>query len=205
MDGLSTQTIIAVAVAVAGAAVLLILGLAARALVGRRRAAEAAQADSVADHERAVTDFRRNVEESRARRAELVELLAVAEAGRTDRMLAARPDQDQDTDPDSPIGRLYLDLALAGPDTPQYAAVIRTVRRGISDLDMLLPEAPQPSRPVPGLGRKARAAAERWYAEQMADVPALRELAAAEAQTTLPRQTTVTERVYAGEPVHAAS
>lgn len=148
-----------------------------------RRAALAAQADAQAGYEAAVTHFRAAVGESAQYRAELAELLALAESGRTDRAVAAKVDAAPD--PDAPIARLYLDLALVGDDEPRRQAVIRTVRQGLSDLEMLLPEPPAAPVPVPGLPRRARAEAERWHAARAAERGELQRLAATVSTTGL--------------------
>lgn len=130
------------------------------ALRHRRRTARRHQAEQQATYDAAVIRYRSSVASGLVRRAQLVELLEVAFAGRTDRALTTAGSVDID----SSVSRLYLDLALAGDDHVRREGILRVVRRGISDVEMLMPEVPQPPAPVARLGRRARRRATQWQA-----------------------------------------
>ena len=102
------------------------------------------QAEQQAAYDASVASYRKAVATGLQRRAQLVELLEVAFAGRTDRALTSAGCADID----GSVSRLYLDLALAGDDHGRREAILRVVRRGISDVEMLMPEVPLPPAPV---------------------------------------------------------
>jgi hypothetical protein len=138
----------------------------------RRRVAAERQAEQEAAYDAAVAGFRASVEAGLRRRAQLVELLEVAFAGRTDRALTSAGSPDVD----AAVSRLYLDLALAGEDHGRREAVLRMVRRGISDIEMLIPEVPLPPAPQARLRRAAHRRAVEWQAARTSELGALRGL-----------------------------
>ena len=138
----------------------------------RRRVARQSQAEQQAAYDAAVSGFRAAVSEGLLRRTQLVELLEVAFAGRPDRALTTAGGADID---DSVV-RLYLDLALAGDDHTRREWILRVVRRGISDIEMLMPEVPLPPAPVTRLSRRARRRAQQWQATRAAELDSLRAL-----------------------------
>ena len=138
----------------------------------RRRVARRNQAEQQAAYDAAVSGFRAAVSEGLLRRTQLVELLEVAFAGRPDRALTTAGGADID---DSVV-RLYLDLALAGDDHTRREWILRVVRRGISDIEMLMPEVPLPPAPVTRLSRRARRRAQQWQATRAAELDSLRAL-----------------------------
>ncbi len=138
----------------------------------RRRVARQDQAEQQAAYDASVTGFRTAVATGLQRREQLVELLEVAFASRTDRALTA----DGSSDIDGSVSRLYLDLALAGDDHARREGILRMVRRGISDVEMLMPEVPLPPAPVARLSRRARRRADQWQAERATELDSLRGL-----------------------------
>lgn len=138
----------------------------------RRRRARLQQAEQQAAYDAAVTGFRASVELGLRRRSDLLELLEVAFAGRSDRALTAAGSAAID----AAVSRLYLDLALAGADHVRRESVLRMVRRGISDIEMLLPEVPIPPAPVTRLNRRTRRAAQEWHTARSAELDSLRAL-----------------------------
>jgi hypothetical protein len=138
----------------------------------RRRVARHNQAEQQAAYDASVTSYRKAVATGLQRRAQLVELLEVAFAGRTDRALTSAGCADID----GSVSRLYLDLALAGDDHGRREAILRVVRRGISDVEMLMPEVPLPPAPVARLSRRARRRADQWQAGRAAELDSLRGL-----------------------------
>ncbi len=161
------------AAAVAGTLVaLVVVTLALVVHRHRRQVARRNQAEQQTAYDAAVTRFRAAVSVGVLRRAQLVELLEVAFAGRTDRALTTAGSADID----GSVSRLYLDLALAGDDHALREAILRVVRRGISDIEMLMPEVPLPPAPVARLSRRARRRAQRWHATRAAELDSLRAL-----------------------------
>jgi hypothetical protein len=138
----------------------------------RRRVARRNQAEQQTAYDAAVTGFRGAVSEGLLRRTQLVELLEVAFAGRPDRALTTAGSADID----GSVARLYLDLALAGDDHARREGILRVVRRGISDIEMLLPEVPLPPAPVTRLSGRARRRAQQWQAARAAELDSLRAL-----------------------------
>jgi hypothetical protein len=166
----------------------------------RRRVARQDQAAQQTAYDGAVARFRAAVSEGLLRRAQLVELLEVAFAGRTDRALTTAGSVDID----GSVSRLYLDLALAGDDHARREDILRVVRRGISDIEMLMPEVPLPPTPVARLSRRARRRAQRWHAARAAELDSLRALLE-DRTAELPAAVTVpTQTVLAGRPVGSA-
>jgi hypothetical protein len=148
----------------------------------RRRAAAQRQAEQQAAYAAAVAGFRTAAATGQRRRAQLVELLEVAFAGRTDRALTSAGSAEVDAS----VSRLYLDLALAGDDHARREAVLRMVRRGISDVEMLMPEVPLPPAPQARLARGARRRAGEWRAARTAELDSLRALLVAEDHALVP-------------------
>jgi hypothetical protein len=148
----------------------------------RRRAAAQRQAEQQAAYDAAVAGFRTAAATGQRRRAQLVELLEVAFAGRTDRALTSAGSAEVDAS----VSRLYLDLALAGDDHARREAVLRMVRRGISDVEMLMPEVPLPPAPQARLARGARRRAGEWRAARTAELDSLRALLVAEDHALVP-------------------
>jgi hypothetical protein len=138
----------------------------------RRRVARQTQAEQQAAYDASVAGYRTAVATGLQRRAQLVELLEVAFAGRTDRALTSAGSGDID----GSVSRLYLDLALAGDDHALRESILRVVRRGISDVEMLMPEVPLPPAPVARLSRRARRRADQWQAGRAAELDSLRAL-----------------------------
>jgi hypothetical protein len=138
----------------------------------RRRVARRNQADQQAAYDAAVTAYRSAVATGLQRRGQLVELLEVAFAGRTDRALTPAGSADVH----GSVSLLYLDLALAGDDPARREAILRVVRRGISDVEMLIPEVPLPPSPVARLSRRARRRAAQWQAARATELDSLRAL-----------------------------
>jgi hypothetical protein len=138
----------------------------------RRRVARHHQAEQQAAYDATVTGFRGAVSVGQLRRAQLVELLEVAFAGRTDRAITTAGSAGVDAS----VSRLYLDLALAGDDHGRRETILRVVRRGISDIEMLMPEVPLPPAPVARLSRRARRRAQQWHAARAAELDSLRAL-----------------------------
>lgn len=138
----------------------------------RRRVARQNQAELQTSYDAAVAGFRAAVAHGLLRRTQLVELLEVAFVGRPDRALTTAGSADID---DS-VSRLYLDLALAGDDHARREGILRVVRRGISDIEMLMPEVPLPPAPVTRLSRRARRRAQQWQAARAAELDSLRAL-----------------------------
>ncbi len=138
----------------------------------RRRVARQDQAEQQAAYDASVTGFRTAVATGLQRREQLVELLEVAFASRTDRALTA----DGSSDIDGSVSRLYLDLALAGDAHARREGILRMVRRGISDVEMLMPEVPLPPAAVARLSRRARRRAYQWQAERATELDSLRAL-----------------------------
>ena len=64
--------------------------------------------------------------------------------------------------------------SCAGDDEELRAGSLRTLRRGVSDLEMLLPEPPSPPAPAARLSRGARARAEEWPRSATAELDGLR-------------------------------
>jgi hypothetical protein len=158
----------------ASALVSTVLGALIVGVRHRRRAAAQRQAEQEAAYDAAVAGFRAAAATGRRRRVQLVELLEVAFAGRTDRALTSAGSAEVDAS----VSRLYLDLALAGDDHVRREGVLRMVRRGISDIDMLLPEVPVPPAPQPRLARSARRRAGQWQDARSAELEPLRALVA---------------------------
>jgi hypothetical protein len=161
----------------------------------RRRNARERQTEQQAAYGAAVTGFRTAVAEGLHRRAQLVELLEVAFSVRTDRALTSSAGAAID----GSVSRLYLDLALAGDDQTRREAILCMVRRGISDVDILMPEVPLPPGPVARLGRRARRRAGTWQAARTAELDSLRALLADATQraaaTPVPAQKVAAPRV----------
>ncbi len=141
-------------------------------LRSRRRNARQRQAEQETAYDAAVVGYRAAVETGLRRRAQLVELLEVTFAGRSDRALTSAGSAAID----SSVSRLYLDLALAGDDHLRREGILGVVRRGISDIEILMPEAPLPPAPVARLGRRARRSASQWQAARAAELEPLRAL-----------------------------
>jgi hypothetical protein len=138
----------------------------------RRRNARRHQAEQQAAYDAAVTAYRAAVAAGHRRRTQLVELLEVAFAGRSDRALTSAGSPEID----DAVSRLYLDLALAGEDHVRREGVLRVVRRGISDVELLMPEVPLPPDPAARLGRRARRRAAQWQGARTGELDALRAL-----------------------------
>jgi hypothetical protein len=166
----------------------------------RRRTARRHQAEQQAAYDVAVDRFRAAVSVGQLRRAQLLELLEVAFAGRTDRALTTAGSADIDAS----VSRLYLDLALAGDDHGRREAILCVVRRGISDVEMLMPEVPLPPAPVARLSRRARRRARQWHLARAAELDSLRALLedpAAERAAAVP---VPMQKVATGNPVGEA-
>lgn len=159
----------------AGAALILSMTLSSIIVSIRHRRSNARrhQAEQQTAYDVAVTGYRAATEHGLRRRAQLLELLEVAFAARTDRALTSAGSIDVD----SSVSRLYLDLALAGEDHLRRETILRVVRRGISDVEMLMPEVPLPPAPAAKLGRRARRAADQWHTARTAELAGLRTLA----------------------------
>jgi hypothetical protein len=163
----------------------------------RRGVARRAQAEQQSAYDTAVSGFRAAVAHGLLRRTQLVELLEVAFAGRPDRALTTAGSADID---DS-VSRLYLDLALAGDDHARREGILRVVRRGISDIEILMPEVPLPPAPVTRLSRRARRRAEQWQAARAAEVDSLRSLLEDHAVEPLVAVPVPVQKVAAERPV----
>ena len=156
----------------AAAAVALIAGVAMLAVVRRRRRAAAAQSVTQEAYAASVASYRAQVEQLLARREDLLAAITAIESGHIDEAL-----HEQDIDTTDPVARLELDVLLAGDDQEQRASSLRTLRRGVSDIEMLLPEAPLPPAPVVQLSRRFRRRAEQWAQDRTAELDSLRALA----------------------------
>lgn len=154
--------------------------------VRRRLAAAEAQAFHEKAYGESVAAYRAQVEHLLGRRAELLDGIAAIESGHVDERLA-----EHDIDTSDAVARIELDVVLAGDDHERRASSLRTLRRGVSDIEMLLPEAPLPPEPVARLSRAARRRAESWTQQRTEELAALRGLARltpATAAITVPSQ-----------------
>lgn len=156
----------------AAAGVVALLIVVALLVVVRRRRAASAQAAAQSAHAEAVTAYRTHVEQLLARREELLSGITAIESGHIDESL-----QERVIDTTDPVARLELDVLLSGDNQEQRTSSLRALRRGVSDIEMLLPEPPLPPAPVARLSRRARHRAERWRQERAAELDALRGLA----------------------------
>jgi hypothetical protein len=95
---------------------------------------------------------------------------------------------------DEPVARQYLELALTSCARSR-AAYLKSIRRGLQNLELRDPQAPVPPMPVPGLPRRQRRRAERWRQEQLADLE--QTTVTVEATMPTPRSTDVKALVAA--------
>lgn len=76
---------------------------------------------------------------------------------------------------EDPVARHYLELALA--TSPQSrASFLKSVRRGLENIELGDPQRPEPPMPAPGLPRRQRARAERWRRERLAELALMKSL-----------------------------
>lgn len=172
------------AVAAGGLLLLVLLTVLALRILRRRRAARA-QAAAQAAYDADVETFRETTTTAQQRRAELVHLLEHAVSPDQTLALSAEPEDAKDPS----LARFYVDLAAARHDKPRRDVLVGNLTQAIVGVEMLLPEAPAPRPPVPGLSRRERARAEAWYAERAAELPMLQSLTVPSAATVLmPKQ-----------------
>src|SRR4051812_2372054 len=95
---------------------------------------------------------------------------------------------------DEPVARQYLELALTSCARSR-ATYVKSIRRGLQNLELRDPQAPVPPMPVPGLPHRQRRRAERWRQEQLADLE--QTTVTVEATMPSPRSTDVNSLVAA--------